>query len=390
MINILFITPDFYPNSTGFANACVNLVNSIVAYGSHKYDVHVYTEKPLGEKPELKECKVIRYLNTGAGKIGHLINERKKVQFILKYIEENNIDIIFFETNTFPFIECEILQKYKDKCIVRIHSTADTEVPIYGKKRTIGQKIASKRMFEFMKDVPYILSTSNYYLDFVKTRYLYDNVYSVWNGKTYGILYNTSLPTNYSKESCAANHFLSMGKLSDNGLTQKGMVDLLKAVFFLKKMNWLPSDFLLTIVGTGEKLPYITNLINKLDLTNTCRIIESATHDEVFDLMNNSKAIVLLSRYEGQSMFITESISMGKPIIISDDNGMGDMLVDGVNGFQVRTGDIESAAQAIKKVCELSKEEIEMMGEASFKLYKEKYSPRKVYEKFDILMTLKD
>lgn len=390
MKKILFITPDFYPSSTGFANACINLINSIIKYGNKKYEVHVFSDKPLNNNDEFKDCKVFRYENTSKTKIGNLLNEKNKAACIEKYVTKFGIDTIFFETNTFPFIEFRILKKFKDKCIVRIHSTADTEVPVFGKRKKIGSKIAINNMYSFMKNVPYILATSNYYIEFIKKHYLNNNVYTIWNEKAYGILYNTSTPVKYDEQKYINNHFLTMGKLSSNGLTQKGMVDLLKAVYYLKVKEFLPNDFLLTMVGTGEKLPYIKELINKYDLVRECRIIELATHDEVFELMQESKAIVLLSRYEGQSMFITESISMGKPIIITSNNGMGDMLIEGVNGFAVRTGDIEDAALALRRMIDLDSDEINKMGKESKKLYEEKFSPQKVYEQFDVLMTLKD
>lgn len=116
-----------------------------------------------------------------------------------------------------------------------------------------------------------------------------------------------------------------MGKMSENGLTQKGMTDLLKAIYYLKLGNELPDDFKLKIIGDGKMLSYIRKMIERLEIVRYCEIIVSASHDQVFEIMDESKAIILLSRYEGQSMFITESISKGKPLIVTNNNGMSDM-----------------------------------------------------------------
>lgn len=390
MKKVLFITPDFYPNSTGFANACFNLITSIARYGKDKYDIHVFTDIQLGTHKEIVGCHVYRYKSTRRNKISYLLDERSKGRIIKNYVLQNSIDVILFETNTFPYFQNLILSEFRNKCIVRIHSTSDTEVPVFGRKVTIGQNIVNKRIFKFMKSVPYIISTSSYYLNFIRKYYLNENVYNIWENKSYGILHNTSVADEINSKSELSNHFLTMGKLSENGLTQKGMTDLLKAIYYMNIRKMLPLDFRLTLVGHGEKLPYIKNLITKLNLTNLCCIKEQASHDEVFELMSESKAIILLSRYEGQSMFITESISMGKPIIISDNNGMGDMLLEGINGFSVKTGDIEDAALTLKKVFDLDFKTLQNMGAASRKLYDEKFSPQKVYEQFDFLMTLKD
>ena len=48
-MKILFVTPDFYPNSTGFANAALNLINAIKIHSSSTNELYVFTDKPLGE-----------------------------------------------------------------------------------------------------------------------------------------------------------------------------------------------------------------------------------------------------------------------------------------------------------------------------------------------------
>ncbi|MGN0359795.1 MAG: glycosyltransferase [Hominisplanchenecus sp.] len=387
---ILFITPDFYPNSTGFANASINLINSIIEYGSEKYDVHVFTMECLKNKPEFTGISVIRFTEKGKNKLSRIILERKKIKIVSEYIKNNRIDIIFFETNTFPYLQNAIVKEFPNKVVVRIHSTADTEVPIFGEKKSIGLKNASRLMKEFMKEAPTILATSNYYLEFIKNSYFDNNVYTIWNNKSYGILYNTSTPVEVSNQNTEGNIFLTMGKMSENGLTQKGMTDLLKAIYYLKSSNELPSDFKLKIIGNGTMLRYIQEMIERLEIAQYCEIIESASHDRVFEIMDESKAIILLSRYEGQSMFITESISKGKPLIITSDNGMGDMIENGVNGFSVKIGDVEAAAQAIKRMIKLNKADLEKMGMESKRIYDDKFAPQRVYQQFDILMTLKD
>lgn len=181
---------------------------------------------------------------------------------------------------------------------------------------------------------------------------------------------------------------MTMGKMSDNGVTQKGITDLLKAVYSLKRANRIPEDFKLIIVGTGTKVESIKKMINNLGLIQHINLIERASHDEVFELIRNSKAIILLSRYEGQSMFITESISLGKPLILSDNNGMQDMLMPNVNGFKVKTGDLEMAASAITSMIDLSVDDLRSFSQASLDLYLSKFSSEAVYNQFDQIMEL--
>lgn len=388
-MNILFITPDFYPNSTGFANASVNLISAILKHGSLKYNIYVFTEQELGSNKEFEGISILRYVYKGPSlKLGRLLREKDRYRKVKEYIEANEIDVIFFETNTFPFLQNWIVKDFKEKVFVRIHSTADTEVPIYGKHPTIGSKISFWLMKSFMVEVQNILATSNYYLDFIKREYLGSNVYTIWDNKSYGILYNTSIDGSKKAPAQMKNNFLTMGKMSSNGVTQKGITDLIRAVYYLRANNEIDDYFSLKIVGDGEQYSYMNDLVRRYGLERNIELIKAATHDEVFEMISNSKAIILLSRYEGQSMFVTESLALGKPVILSDNNGMSDMVIDGQNGYITKVGSPIMAAKSIKRMMLLGEEEIDKMGEVSRSIYETLFSPHAVYKQFDYLMSI--
>lgn len=390
MTQVLFIVPDFYPNSTGFANASLNLVKSIIEFGQSEYQVHVFTTIPLGKSKEWGGVKILRYENKKSVLPLNFSNLREQYKLLKEYIVEEHIDIVFFETNTFPFLQNWIVKDFKDKVFVRIHSTADTEVPVYSVRKWYKPGFYTKRVYSFMNEVPNILSTSNYYLDFIKKEFFKENPYKIWNGRSYGLLYNTAGIDKLPEVKIVHNNtFMTMGKLSENGLTQKGFIDLLRAVFLLKKQNRLPDDFCLKMVGNGVMLPYIMKYIEKLGISDHIAIIEKAAHEEVFELIQNSKAIILLSRFEGQSMFITETLALGKPIILSDNNGMHEMISDGINGRLVRTGDSLCISKVIEEFFRYSYEDLSRMCNASRDIYINKFSSKAIYQQFDEAIKLK-
>lgn len=384
MKKILFITPDFYPNSTGFANASTNLIDSICKYGNAVYEIWVFTTITLNGNIEKDGIHVIRYSSSiPVNRFTYRFSEYKKARVVEQIIERNGIDVIFFETNTFPFFQNYLLDKYQEKIVVRIHSTADTEVPVYSPTNNLLSKQCRKKIFEFMAGVKHIVSTSNYYLDFVRHHFLEDNVYKVWNNKTYGLIFNTAGDDIEAKSPYFVNTFMTMGKMSANGVTQKGIEDLVNAIYLIKKDNKLPPDFHLNIVGTGECLSKIQGLIFLLKLENEVTIVESATNEQVFEMMSSSKAVVLLSRYEGQSMFITEALANAKPIIITGNNGMQDLLIDNYNGKVVQTGVPMDAAKVLFDFMSLSDEDICEMGKNSFDLYRRNYSTKATFDQFN-------
>jgi len=390
MTKILFVVPDFYPNSTGFSNASQGLCKAIAENGKDNYELYVYTTTLLGnneEFPYVKRVFRVQYKkNSLENRFTVSYFAKKRYKVLKEIIESNDIDVIFFETTTFPFLQNYTVQDYGSKVFVRIHSTADTEVPVYDEGMF---KLSRELVFDFMEKVPNIVSTSNYYLDFVKHNFLKDNVYKIWNNKTYGLLYNTVNIEQTESHPVIVNKFLTMGKMSENGLTQKGMLDLIRAVYYLKLENTLPEDFELTIIGTGTQYPTVKKFVEKLGLIDRIVLLERASHDEVLEKIRDSKSIVLLSRYEGQSMFITETIAMGKPIIISDKNGMQDMLSDGENGFSVRTGDVIDAASKLKRMMSLDEATLERFGNKSSEIYNQSFTGEKVYQQFDNLIKMK-
>jgi len=388
-MNVLFIVPDFYPHSTGFSNASQGLINAIHKYGSNAYKVFVYTSVPLVNEEEYKNTFVSRHPYKK-----HILENRftvkyfarKRYEVFKKFVIVNKIDVLFFETNTFSYLQNWALEDFGSKAVVRIHSTADTEVPVFDFSNSVYSINNRKNVFNFMQNIENIVSTSTYYLDFVKHHYLEDNVYRIWNNKSYSILYNTVSETIETTTVVSNNSFLSMGKMSDNGLTQKGMLDLIEAVSILKHEGTLPEDFIITIIGDGVKLPFVRKYIECFGVGSYINIINKASHDEVFEIMKKVKAIILLSRYEGQSMFITESISNGKPLVVSDNNGMQDMIIDSWNGYITKTGDPNDAAKQIKKMINAPKEDLQKFSDNSLELFNKKFSPESVYKQFDSLM----
>lgn len=388
MLKVLFIVPDFYPNTTGFSNASVGLVNTILKYGKDKYEVHVLTETPLPNgQPEFFGAHIHRYKNSKFdNRFVHSFFEKKKYVYVNNLITKNNIDVLFFETNTFPIFQNLLIRKFKGSVFVRIHSTADTEVVVYGMNENWFQKRMRKKIYSFMGNVQNVVATSDYYLDFVKTHFYCTNVYKIWDNRKFGLLFNTC-DDNYVEHAVVMNNtFMTIGKLSNNGLVQKGFIDLLNAIYFLKLNHLLPCDFKLIMIGDGVKYDYLRSYIQQLDINNYIELIKSGTHEEIYNFISKSKAVILPSRYEGQSMFITEAISMGKPVIITSKNGMSNMINNGKNGFSVEAGNIASLSNAINKMITLDEKAIREMGKQSRDIFLQKFSGESVYNQFDFLM----
>ena len=196
-------------------------------------------------------------------------------------------------------------------------------------------------------------------------------------------------PEETDMEEQSGNVFLTLGKMSRPGVIQKGFTDLFRAVYYLKEKGAMPADFMLHVIGDGERAADLRMYVKKLCLENNIRFLGALSHEQVIHEIQKSKAVLLLSRFEGQSMFITETLACGRPVILSDHNGMADLIVHGQNGYLCGTGDPVDAALKISRLLSLDERQVRNMGACSRGIYEEKFSEKAVYEQFDNTIRLK-
>lgn len=376
MSNVLIIPVDFYPNSTGFANATLNLVNAVKKYHP-EINLFVYCDTQLkdGEK-EIDGIKVYRHSHYRA-KYAY-----SRYKEICQIVDNENIDFILIETNTVFFLQNLLVRKYPEKVAVRIHSTADTETLLF-RKGGLASRVFLQSARDFMSRCKIILCTNTYHQGFIYKYFYNNNVYDMWE-RSHFILPNTVPSVKYDSAKSIEPYFFALGKLSYDGYIQKGISDIIGAFYILKQKG---VELPLEIVGDGDYYEVIEKLKNKLGL-DRIKLTRKLPHDAVIEHVSNSIAVLLTSRYEGQSMFATEALSAGKPIIITNDNGMKDMIVDGYNGFTVKTGDSLDIAEKILKFSKLTEEQKQALGSNSKHIYEEKFSPKEVANIFASIVGL--
>lgn len=373
MKNVLIVAPDFYPNNTGFSNATKNLIEAVVDCDK-SYSFFVYTPALLGNKEEYKFAKVFR---THYNKI---IYYKKQYKEICKIIDDNNVDFILFETNTFVFLQDRVLKKYGNRVAVRIHSTADTEVMIY--KNGLGgfkSKIVKKAATRFMNKCENIICTNSYHQGFIFREFYGNNVYIMWSKKHF-ILPNTTGIV--GSESFLGDYIFTLGKLSYDGYLQKGISDFIAAMLILKNRGIFVRAI---IVGDGNYRCSVEDMIGFFGLKDRIVLVPSMSHDEVIETAKKAKAVCLASRYEGQSMFATEALACGKPLILTTDNGMKDMINEGLNGYSVKTGDPNSIADKIQLLLSKDTHTLLEMGKNSRCLFDNMFSRQSIYNQFSYI-----
>ncbi|WP_341501649.1 glycosyltransferase family 4 protein [Gallaecimonas sp. GXIMD4217] len=104
--------------------------------------------------------------------------------------------------------------------------------------------------------------------------------------------------------------------------------------------------------------------------------------DDVRPYISAADCVVLPSYREGLSRVLLEAAAMCKPIISSDAPGCTDVVLNGVNGFQVPVGDADGLFEAFLKIASFSEKERAEMGRKGRKLVLDMYSDEIVFQKY--------
>ena len=133
---------------------------------------------------------------------------------------------------------------------------------------------------------------------------------------------------------------VSVGRLS----YQKGF-DL--ALYCAKEMKQRGIEFFWLIIGDGEEKKALSELINKLELSD-CVFLHGNSNNP-YPYIKNAKIYVQTSRYEGFATTITEAVLLNKPVVSTKVSGVTEQVSNGKSGYIVDF-DEKQLCDAIEKI----------------------------------------
>lgn len=92
----------------------------------------------------------------------------------------------------------------------------------------------------------------------------------------------------------------------------------------IKAMRFLPDNFHLVFVGTGEKIKDTQELSKQLNLDG--RIHFLGVRSDVSRILKTSDVVIMSSEYEGLSLSSLEGMAAGKPLIATNVNGLREIV----------------------------------------------------------------
>ena len=109
-------------------------------------------------------------------------------------------------------------------------------------------------------------------------------------------------------------------------------------------------DARLTVIGDGPDRGRLEQHARSAGLNGRVRFVGSLPRDEVLDALAGAEVAVLSSDWENFPHAAVESLSVGTPLVATAVGGVGEIVVDGVNGLLVPPGSPEAFGHALQRL----------------------------------------
>ena len=152
----------------------------------------------------------------------------------------------------------------------------------------------------------------------------------------------TFVPTIQSD--CKSRKIISVGRLNE----QKGFDRLIEIWSLIAPRH---KDWTIEIYGNGELQDNLNSLVTKYKVADSFHIC-SPTYN-IIEKYCESSIYVMSSKFEGFGLVLTEAMACGIPCISFDcPYGPSEIIHDGVDGFLINNGDINTFAKKLEYLME--------------------------------------
>jgi len=131
-----------------------------------------------------------------------------------------------------------------------------------------------------------------------------------------------------------------------------GIEYLIRAFAIVKKKCQGASNLKLLIAGEGSLKNRLRSLAGALKIINETEFLGSVPHNEVSKILNEFSVYVAISKNEGFGVSILEASACGLPVVVSDVEGLPEIVQDGITGIIVPAGNVELTTKAIMQLIE--------------------------------------
>lgn len=122
-------------------------------------------------------------------------------------------------------------------------------------------------------------------------------------------------------------NFISVGRLHE----QKGYDKLIKAINALKENKLLPKNFKLRLYGAGPQKEMLENLIKEFHLEDKVFLMGKVMNP--YKYLKGNDLFILSSRYEAFGLVIIEAMTLGVPVLATENHATNKIIKHQKNGY---------------------------------------------------------
>ncbi len=127
------------------------------------------------------------------------------------------------------------------------------------------------------------------------------------------------------------------------------------------------SEALLVIVGDGTDRKRLAEMAGKLGIAASVKFLGPVVGENLPVLYRTFDVFAITSRTETQSLVLMEAMATGLPVAAVKAGAVGELVVNGKNGFLCAPGDVRGVAEALAELL-LSKDLRTRYGQASLEI----------------------
>jgi glycogen(starch) synthase len=106
----------------------------------------------------------------------------------------------------------------------------------------------------------------------------------------------------------------------------------------------------LRIVGDGPHRDELVALAARSGVGRQVEFVGRVDHDDIFDVLAASRALVMASRYEGLPLVALEAAWAARPVVGMSYPGLAEVVVNGVTGLLAAPGDVAALGRRMEDV----------------------------------------
>ena len=353
----------YYPPHLGGMEIFVQRLSEGLAKKGH--DVSVFTTSNV-KVESISKNNAVRIISLK--KMSHVYNVPIVPSLFWRLINEEKPDII--NAHQYPIffsdISAWVSQLRNIPFVLWVHVVSDPKSPLSGLISNTYYSTIGKFPFEMADSI--ISPTLAYKQKLIdmgtKAKKIQVIPYGIDVEKFYYVNKSNVFKERYNCE--GSTIILSVGRLN----YQKGFKFLIKAMPGI--LRRIP-DAKLIIVGEGEQLSELENLVKSLDLFESVIFTGALAQKEIPMAYATADIFVLPSLFESFGISLIEAQAAGKPVIGTKTGGVPEALIDGKTGLLVEPGDPKQLEVAILKVL-LNKKLQNEFGNNGYDFAKSRYS----------------